>query len=220
MIVRDMEFLREIAKPMQNSRGMISAEFIFALVLCVGLCIVLFSLNFTLSMAEVAQYIAFSSARAHAAGHVDQDKQEQLAKDKFNELINNPVLKPLFNKADGGWFKLTDFEVRGAGPSGRDFSSDYPITEDRVPQVGVRFNFVPKLLNLKIAFLGSTSEDPSGNSFSAKVTGFLIREPTQKECWELQVKERYKAIMNLDARFKVLGASGINKYTPLEDNGC
>jgi hypothetical protein len=207
-----------MSKPVLNSRGMISAEFIFALVLCVGLCIVLFSLNFTLSMAEVAQYIAFSSARAHAAGHVDQDKQEQLAKDKFNELLNNPVLKPLFNNADGGWFKLADLEVTGGGVPGQSFNSDYPNQDDRVPQVGVRFNFFPKLLNLKIGFLGSTSED--GEGFSAKITGFLIREPTQKECWELQVKGRYETILNLDPRYKILGDSGKAKYVPMEDNGC
>lgn len=208
--------MRGLYKPVQNSRGMISAEFIFALVLCVGLCIVLFSLNFTLSMAEVAQYIAFSSARAHAAGHVDQGKQEQLAQEKFNTLINNPVLKPLFNNA-GGWFQLKGFEIRGGGNSG-DFNNDYSYEEDRVPQIGVRFNFHPKILNLKIPFLGSTSED--GEGFSATITGLLIREPTQKECWELQIKERYKAIMNLDPRYKVLGSAGINKYNPMEDNGC
>lgn len=213
-----MSLLRDISKPVRNSRGMLSAEFIFALVLCVGLCIVLFSLNFTLSMAEVAQYIAFSSARAHAAGHLDQDKQQQLAKDKFNELLNNPILKPLFNNSDGGWFKLADLEVAGGGASGMSFNSDYPNEENRVPQVGVRFNFYPKILNLKIGFLGSTSED--GEGFSAKITGFLIREPTQKECWELQIKSRYEAVLNLDSRYKVLGDTRKNKYAPMEDNGC
>ncbi len=216
-----MKTLRGSYKPLKNSRGMISTEFIFALVLCAGLCIILFSLNFTLTMAEVAQYIAFSSARAHAAGHVDQDKQEQLAKDKYKELVNNPILKPLFNSsAGGGWFKLSDdIDVRGGGPNGRNFDEDYPATADRAPQVGVRFDFQPKILNLKIAFLGSTSED--GEGFSAKITGFLIREPTQKECWELQVKPRYTNILNLESgRFKLLGSGGENKYVPMEDNGC
>lgn len=215
-----MKQLRFALRPTLNSRGFVSAEFIFSLVVCVGMCIVLFSLNFTLSMAEVAQYIAFSSARAHAAGHLDSDKQEQLAKDKFNELINNPVLKPLFNSPDGGWFKLTDFDVRGGGESNRSFDSDYSHSEDRVPQVGVRFNFNPRLLNLKIAFLGSTSDDNNGNGFSTKVTGFLIREPTQKECWNLQIKKRYTSILDLDSRYKALGSSGTNKYNPMEDNGC
>lgn len=216
--MRGMKKQRVFLKPLQNNRGMLTAEFIFSLVLCAGLCIVLFSLNFTLSMAEVAQYIAFSSARAHAAGHLDSEKQEQLAREKFNDLINNPVLKPIFNASEGGFFKLTDLDVRGGGPSGRSFT-DYKTTENRMPQVGVRFNFNARILNMKVPFLGSTSEDADAG-FNAKVTGLLIREPTQKECKELQIRQRYSAILDLDPRYKVLGASGVNKYQLMEDNGC
>lgn len=214
-----MGFLKEASKPIRNSRGLMSTEFIFALTLSVGLCIVLFSLNFTLSMAEVAQYIAFSAARAHAAGHIKIENQEEAARIKFNTLINHPVLKPLFNNPDGGWFVLNELEVRSGGTTGSDFNDSYPNAEER-PQVGVRFNFTPKVLNLKIAFLGSTSEDADGNAFSAKLTGLLIREPTFDECWNLQVKNRYDAIIELDPRYKVLGNNRKNQYVPMEDNGC
>lgn len=211
---------RRIFKPLQNSRGFLTAEFIFSLVLCAGMCIVLFSLNFTMSMAEVAQYIAFSTARAHAAGHVDQDKQEQLAKDKYKELLNNAALKPLFNNPDGGWFKFSaEPEIRGGGQRNSFDEYGTNTTPDRVPQVGVRFDFQPRLLNLKIPFLGSTAEDPDAG-FSAKISGLLIREPTSKECFDLQVKRRYEAILSLDDRYKKLGSSGVNKYVPMEDNGC
>ncbi len=215
-----MEQSKRAFRPLQNSRGMITAEFIFALVLSAGLCIVLFALNFTLSMAEVAQYVAFSSARAHAAGHVDQDKQEQLAKEKYKALLNTPALKNLFNNGSEGWFILSaELDVRGGGATGRSFS-EYPNqVADRVPQVGVRFDFQPRILNLKLPFLGSTSEDPD-SGFSTKITGLLIREPTQKECWDLQVRQRYKAILDLESRYRILGASGENKYAPMEDNGC
>lgn len=202
----------------KNDRGMISAEFIFALVISAGICIVFFALNFTLSMAEVAQYIAFSAARAHAAGHVDQDKQIQMAKDKYQALLNNPVLQPLLNNPDGGWFLLSpQIDVRGGGESGASFDSEYKVSEGRVPQVGVRFDFSPRLLGLRIAFLGSTTEDDAG--YSAKITGFLIREPTQKECWDLQIKKRYSAILDLDSRFREL-ARDEQAYVPMEDNGC
>jgi hypothetical protein len=202
-----------------NPRGIISADFIFALILCVGLCVVLFSLNFTLSMAEVAQYIAFSAARAHASGHIDQDKQKVMGTNKYQELINNPVLKPLFNSPNGGWFKLVGFEIKGGGASDGGFFDDYPKSETRVPQVGVRFKFIPTLLSRKIPFLGSTSEDGTENSFSANVTGLLIREPSMKECKD-QVSARYKNILDLDERYKQLGAASQDKYFPLEDNGC
>jgi hypothetical protein len=210
---------KDLLKPIKNSRGIMTAEFIFAMVLAAGLCIVLFGLTFTLSMAEVAQYIAFSAARAHSAAHVDQAKQSQMGKDKFNELINTTALKPLFNKPGGGWFKLESFEIRGGGQEGN-FNSDYSIgrTSDRVVQVGVRFKFVTNLLNLRIPCLGRTTED--GEPLSATVTGFLLREPTHAECWNGQVKQRYSAILNLDPRYKVLGSAGQNQYVPMEDSGC
>lgn len=216
-----MSQYRALLKPIQNSRGIMTAEFIFSITLCAGLCVLLFALNFTLSMAEVAQYIAFSSARAHAAGHVDQEKQEQLAKDKFAELTNHKVLKTFFTPEGANWFKLSALDVRGGGVSEKSFDDIYPAysEEQRIPQVGVRFSFSPALLNLKVAFLGSTAEDPD-QGFSANISGLLIREPTQKECWELQVKRRFSAILDLDRRFQELGGAGENKYVPMEDNGC
>jgi hypothetical protein len=210
-------------KQIQNSRGILTAEFMFSIVLCAGLCIVLFSLNFTLSMAEVAQYVAFSAARAHSAGHVDQDKQEQMAKDKYQELITHSVLKPIFGAGGAKWFQVPEApDIRGGGVSQKSFDDVYPAFDEesqRIPQVGVRFAFSPKLLNIKIAFLGSTSEDPDAG-FTTNISALLIREPSQKECWELQVKKRYSAILKLDSRYKELGSQGENKYIPMEDNGC
>ena len=207
-------------KHISNSQGMISVDFIFSMVLCVGLCVVLFSLTFTLSMAEVAQYITYSTSRAYAAGHVDQDMQDKIARDKFASLMANKVLKPLFSStADGSWFQLSNLEIRGGGPSGQNFNSDYTYDSDeRTPHVGARVTFSPKLLNMKVAFLGSTSLD--GEPFGAKLTAFLIREPTFRECWDLQVKKRYNAILNLDSRYKILAGARQNEYAPLEDNGC
>lgn len=206
-------------KIITNSQGLISVDFIFSLVLCVGLCIVLFSLTFTLSMAEVAQYIAFSTSRAYASGHIDEDKQKELAQNKFANLMANGVLKPLFSQTPGSsWFQLSNLEIKGAGTSGQNFNGDYPYSEDRLPQVGVRLTFTPNILNLKVAFLGSTSLD--GEPFGAKITSFLIREPTSKECFDLQIKKRYDAILNLDSRYGNLANKGKNQYVPLEDNGC
>ncbi len=215
-----MRALKNFPKPIQNSRGMLSAEFLFALVISASMCMVLFALNFSLSMAEVAQYIAFSSARAHAAGQWSQEEQTQAAKDKFAELTNNPVLKPLFNNSEGGWYKLTNLDVRGGGADGSTFGGDYKETADRVPQVGVRIDFVARVLDMTIPFLGSTSNDPGSDGFSAKITGLMIREPTQEECYELQIKPRYSHILKLDSRYGTLGNAGESDYKFMEDNGC
>ena len=214
-----MKQVRSRNSLIQNSRGMITAEFIFSIILVTGLCTVLFALNFTLSMAEVAQYIAFSSARAHAASHIDQNHQIEQAQKRYKILKDNPVLASIFGDNGTGWFRLSEnLDVRGGGATGAIFN-DYPQREDRVPQVGVRFDFTPRILNQKVPLLGSTTED--GENPSAKIAGLLIREPTQQECWELQMKDvRRDAILNLDARFKELGASRLNEYEPMEDNGC
>ncbi|QDK36200.1 hypothetical protein [Bdellovibrio sp. NC01] len=210
---------------------MISADFIFSLTLCAGLCIVLFSLTFTLSMAEVGQYIAFSASRAHAAAHVDPAMQAKMGTDKFNELLSKPVLQDLFAKKGGGSWFLLGAETDGSAPkidikggyNGEDFSNIYSIPKAAVeaatvPITGVRVAFVPRILNLKIAFLGTTASD-SDSGFKSYLTAFMIREPSQQECL-VQMKARNEAILNLSSRYKTLGSSGNSKYVPLEDNGC
>ena len=218
-----MQVHKGFGSTMNNSRGFIAAEFLFSIILAAGLCIVLFSLTFTLSMAEVAQYIAFSSSRAHAAAHVDQEQQEKMGQDKYKELINSNALKNLF-ASDSSWFEVSKTaDIRGAGASGKTFSEyENNGVADRVPQVGVRFDFKAKLLAVKVPMLGSTKGDGTEDGFTAKVTAMLIREPTQKECWELQVKERYQAILNLDSRYSKLDKGGDATYrkAPMEDNGC
>ncbi|WP_413559312.1 hypothetical protein [Bdellovibrio sp. HCB209] len=201
-----------------NSHGMLTVDFIFSLILCAGLCTVLFAVTFTLSMAEIGQYITFSASRAYVAGHIDPDKQMEMGRNKFANLMANSTLAPLFSTKDSAWFKLSNLELKGGGQSGDDFSSDYTYAEDRVPQTGARLTFSARVLNLRLPFLGSTTED--NEPPSAKLTALLIREPTQQECWDLQVKKRYDAIINLDSRFAVLADRYRNKYVPMEDNGC
>lgn len=217
-----MKDKRPFISSIKNSRGMITAEFIFSMVICAGICIVLFALNFTLSMAEVAQYIAFSTARAHAASQIDQNKQIEVARDKYRALLAQPPIATIFNKPDGdGWFVLStpnDVEIRGGGDFDSGFA-EYPTAEDRVPQVGVRFKFRPRILNMRIAFLGNTSEDPDAG-FEANITAMMIREPTVEECWRQQLQPRYDAILNLDPRYRVLGDARKNEYVAMEDNGC
>ena len=208
-------------KFIRNNRGMLSADFIFSLVLAFGLSAVLFAMTFTFSMAEVSQYVVFSSARAYSAGHLDSAAQEEMGRAKFAELIKNSELAPLLGSPDSPWFHLTGLELKGGNNAGDTFA-DYSGYQGRIPFVGARATFVTKLLTLKLPLLGST--DPEGEGFTAKLTGFLIREPTQDECWNLQIKNRYSAIIELDSRYAGSGttnaAGAISKYIPMEDNGC
>lgn len=216
---------------LQNSKGFLAADFLFSLVIATGLCIILFSLSYTLFVAEISQYIAFSTARAHSAAHVDVYKQQEMAKNKFNELINKPSIVSIYKN---GWFKLSQPDIRsGESNSSNPIFTDYPETEadgaKRVPQVGVRLSLSIKLLELKIPLLGNTYEEE--DQFKANVTGLLFREPSMKECQEqLKYNVRYKAILDLDQRFRKLGqataaekdfsGSELGVYIPMEDNGC
>lgn len=201
------------------TKGFLSADFIFSIIIASGLCVVFFSLAFTLSMVEVGQYIAYSVGRAHAAADKTQDDQEKAAKAKFASLQKNKILRPLFSN---GWFEIGNLEIRGAGVSGQDFSDRYPkevSSYKGVPQVGVRLSFEAKILDIKIPMLGST--DPNGNGFKAFLTGLMIREPSAKECRDQIKNDRYKAILNLDKRFaKIAGPASEQEYVPMEDNGC
>lgn len=191
--------------------GFIAAEFIFALIIAAGISIVFFAINFTLSMAEVAQYIAFSTARSYAAADINMGAQETNAREKFSSLMNNPTIKGIFR--DDGWFKITNLELRGSTSS--NFDSDY--ASNRIPQTGARFTFTPRLLNLRVALIGRTSID--GEDYGAKITGLLIREPTWEECFNGQVRIRYEQIIKIDSRFQDL-AKDTKDYLALEDNGC
>jgi len=202
-----------------NSKGFLSADFLFSIVIASCLCAVFFSLSFTLSMVEVGQYIAFSVSRAHAAAHKSQEDQEKAAKSKFSSLQKNKVFAPLFSN---GWFVIGNLDIRGGESDGKDFSERYPKEESAargVPQVGIRLDFEARLLDMKIPLLGPT--DPEGNGFKAFLTGMMIREPSSKECRDQIKNDRYQAILNLDKRFeKIAGPGSQRDYVPMEDNGC
>ncbi len=222
-VILDMMKCHQKRNLKNDNRGFISADFIFSLVLAAGVSIVLFALTFTFSVAEIAQYVVFSASRAYVAANVDSTKQEELGNSKFDELINNKELAPMLKSVGGHWFVLNNLDLRGGGEGGKTFNDEYAGYEERIPFVGARADFEAKLLSLRIPFLGNT--DDEGNGFKAKLTAFLIREPNQKECWDLQIKKRYSSIMDLDnGRYKGSGttnaSSGINDYVPMEDNGC
>lgn len=215
------QVIRKKQSRLKNQGGFLSADFLFSLVLGITVSMMLFAVCFTFSTIEIAQYIAFSVSRAHMAGHDDPEKQLLMANNKFEHLTKKTMLGLLFRQ--GGWFELKKPDIRN-GLNRNDFSSDYPYfnsNDARVPQTGVRIDFVAKILNFKVAFLGKTSDDDK--PFTARVTGLLFREPSSKECRDqMKGTSRYGAILNLDRRFGVLDPSGGGNpaYFPLEDNGC
>lgn len=208
------------SNPLSSNEGFITGEFIFALTLSAGFCLLLFALTFTLGMIEVSQYVAFSMARSHMAAHIDPQQQELQAMKKYKQLVNGKTLKPLFSEDGVNWFSLTNPEIRGGSGGGRQstFDADYAADSTRLSHTGVRLTFQSRVLNFRIPFIGKTALDED-EGFSTKITAFLFREPTMKECTS-QVSERYNLILKLDRRFNELAGKSPEKYIPMEDNGC
>lgn len=199
-----------------GSRGQISIEFLFSLILALALFSILFAMSFTLTMVEIAQYAVFSSARAMIAGNLDPETQTEVARQKYEQLVSRTT-SPAYALFNGAWFTLSsprELDVRTGG--NRDFSADLAGGRDpRNVFTGVSTMFRAEILNLNFPLLGSTSDGDS-SAFSTRINAILIREPSQKECVDW-FKARAQALRTLN--------SGRNLYKPeehlqMEDNGC
>ncbi|MBL7545005.1 MAG: hypothetical protein JNL11_14405 [Bdellovibrionaceae bacterium] len=209
-----------IQKNLKNRSGFLTIEFAMALLMSVGLSVIFFVLAFSLSSAFVAQYIGYSVGHIYAGGNINVQEQEKLASQKFRKIMATPGIGKLFSQ---GWFTLVlDSNAFRSGQNGQIFE-EYGGSRDgqRLAATGVRLVYTTKLFNLNLGPLGSTN--PDDEAFSAKITGFMIRNPTQKECEDyMKVETRHQALIQIDSRFSQYDSTpGSNqKYFPMEDNGC
>lgn len=207
-------------KRVYNENGFLTIEFAFSMLISVALSTMFFVMAFTLSSTFVAQYIAFSVGRIYSGGHVSVAEQEALAKKKFSKMMAMPGIGKLFSQ---GWFTLGfDSQPFRSGVGG-DVFSEYAGSTDgmKLATTGVRLVYATKLLNLNLGPLGSTN--PQDEPLNSKVTGFMLRNPTQEECQTfMKVENRHRAIIEIDDRFKQYDPSaGSNvNYFAMEDNGC
>lgn len=202
---------------MRNERGLITVDFLFSMILILGLSGLLFVLTFTLSVASVTQYVTFAAARNYATAHINQDTQTQRANLKYNELIENKVLKPLYKN---GWFTVD--ALPGVGDHTEIVAEFKEATQGPNKFWGAGTTFTAKVLAFQIPFFGSTNpEDEAGDGFRTYLGSYLGREPTTDECLQFTAA-RWQAIRNLPASG---GASystgtGAGGYYPIADDGC
>lgn len=196
----------------------------------------MFAFATTMAMIQVAQYVAFSTARVHSAGHLTQDKQVQHAQEKFKTFTDPkhfPALAPLLRN---GWFEIDtgSLEIKGGGNStagGGNFDTEYGYSANPpgIPQQGIRFIFRAPVLKFNIPLIGSVKDEEDAD-FGTFITGLIFREPTSAECRaQLDVNVRFRALRELDNRYNSIYQSGMwggrhsptpTAYIPLEDNGC
>lgn len=194
----------------KNQSGLITLDFIFALVLVFAFTAILFTLSLTLSVVEITQYVTFAAARNHFAGHLTEKNQRDLGKAKYDQLIATPALKPLYSN---GWFELKDFKI-GVGDTYQQVQQD----SDRFTFYGATVFLRAPVLNFRVPFFGRTASDDN-STFQAQIASWLAREPSTQECWNFN-KERMKLI-------KAMGGNAYNNpqilesaYVPQADNGC
>lgn len=218
---------------LRDRRGFLTVDFLFAITLAAAMIMIMFAFTTTLTVFEVAQYIAFSTSRAHSAAHKSQDKQITLGEQKFDSFSDPqrfPALAPLLKN---GWFEIEakSLEIRGGGAgnygtSDKNFNEIYGYHENSMPETGIRFKLHAKILKLNLPLLGRVTND---EDFSTYVTGLLIREPTTEECMgQMGAEQRFKELKRQDSRFNGLWSnqkpqpvpSNTNAYFPMEDQGC
>lgn len=199
---------------LKDERGIITFDFIFAFVMVWGFTSILFALTLTLSVVEISQYVSFSTARTFHAAHWSPELQNEIGEEKYSQLINNPVLSPLFNN---GWFTIS--QNAGLG----DWNELYPQSQDPRDNEGDSDNFIgsrltlnAKILEIQIPLIGLTYDD--SDAFTANVASYLNREPTSEECLEFGSEDnRFRALKRLDATYN---RSEVKNYVHFADNGC
>lgn len=204
---------------MRNRRGMITVDFLFAFVLVMGFSALLFALSFSLTVAEITQYITFATARTFMAGNITPDRQYQLASAKYQELVSHPTFSPLYTN---GWFQVD------ASPELGDISQVIPGYQQSGTNPnkfwGAGTTFVARMLEFEVPFYGSTAAqgDGSGSGFATFLGSYLGREITTVECNKF-IQQRWKMIRTLPVPGGVAPYStgtSENGYWAYDDNGC
>jgi hypothetical protein len=207
-----------MTKQIRNERGILTLDFIFAMLLGMGFTIVFFALTLTLSLVEVAQYLSFAVARSSWSAHETRSQQIQMGNAKYTELIAKPVFRTIFTR---GWFKLPaqpDF-----GDPARGFNAEYmPAAEnDNDTFFGARLRVEATILNINLPMLGSSKTNPETGV--ANVQTFLGREVTTQECRENFNRQRWTNILTLDEVYQQSSAYVGNPDSTvalITDNGC
>ncbi len=199
---------------LKSQKGNLTIDFIFAVVLIFSVTILLFVMSFTLSIVEVAQYISFSGARTYMAANISPERQEELARNKIEALLSNPVYRQIFRRSD--WFRINPDTIAVG-----DFTDEYVDDENNEfgsdTFWGARFEFQSSILELNIPFYGSIS--PEGDGFKANVQSFLGRESTFSECRENFELQRWERIKALNGKYNTAN-SPQESYKVMIDNGC
>lgn len=215
-----------------------TAEFLFAFTMVIGSGILIFALTFALTTVEIAQYIVWSAARAHAAGNKTADDSVKAGETKYSNLTASfPLLTG--NGSDSPWFKMppitekndffigdiSDMIKKKDSAIDKDNASE-PGGEVRHPWIGVESSLDLILLKgIQVPFLGKITETP--DEFKFPIRSVLFRHPSIDECQKF-FTNKFSSGMTQIPTEPSWNTSPLNtgdtrvpeKYFPMEDNGC
>lgn len=192
----------------RDQAGFLLIDFIFALLVSVGFAGIVFVISYGFSLVEVAQYMAFSTARTYLGGHLSEDAQRQAGMTKYEILAGDPIFGRV---ASGNFIEVVE------PPILRNHADTYGYQEvaegDSSRFVGARMQIQVNLFAQSLPLLGSAGEP---EAFRAFITAFPGREPSVEECSNFG-EERLQRIISLDPRFNVVRP---DQYANFQDNGC
>ncbi len=215
-----------------NQSGFIVADFLFSFILVLSCGILIFGFTFSLATVEIAQYIVWSTARNFSAANSSESNAKIQATKKFNNLADKFPLISGRGASSTPWFTMsapilgnlatadTDLSAQlGADKLNRDSS-----LQIRQPWIGAKSDLELKLLSgFKFPFLGPIVPDKTG--FTFPIRAFVLRHPSQTECYNFFAMERRyrEGILLLNqTEGNLFTFPNVNpgKYVPIEDNGC
>ena len=167
----------------KRNRGSLSVDFLISITVCCLLLIFVILTTLTFSLVEVAQYIAYSSARAYFVGHNDHNTQKNSAKRKYTTLKDKFFPS---GKALSKWFCLQPSDLNDTENFG--VYNKFGVNNRKF---GVAFKFISHVMTMNIPFLGETKygttnsdqcQDASSNGFTFPIAAFLGREVSTAEC--------------------------------------
>ncbi|MBC86304.1 MAG: hypothetical protein CL677_03915 [Bdellovibrionaceae bacterium] len=206
-------------KILQDNKGFLAMDFIFGLVLVVGMMVIMTFFAFTLTTIEVAQYIVFSTARVGAVAHGTPNEAATKAQEKFQNIASQPAFAYLNNPNIFSFDSLFTGPIAGQVGDGFD---GYGKQEAGEPSMnwGATAVLTPILLDFNLPYFGaSTSNSGNPQELATTITSFLGRSPSQGECIRFNNQENRWAqgILSLANEYS---AAPVVRYYRMEDNGC
>jgi hypothetical protein len=210
---------------MKNQKGMVTVDYLVAMVLVAGFSGLILALSVTLTVVETVQYITYSSARNFFAGNIDPAAQFEAGREKFNLLVSDPVVTPLFRNK---WFQLRTAGAETIGSLATSGSSDFDQYRNEPDNLnffhGTAVSITLNALDINIPLFGSTAETEQGGkkkNFFTYIGSYLGRETTFEECENFMTR-RASTIKSLPSsggarQFSTLNGAAV--YIP-SDNGC